>query len=81
MSTALIILAVILAELLILIGAAAFFVRTVEKRSGKEIGLLYVNPEEAGEGEGIYAQFYKSVDPKAFTDGQYVILTVKVLRK
>lgn len=68
-------------QLLLLIGAAAFFVRTVEKRSGKEIGLLYVNPEETGEGEGIYAQFYKSVDPKAFTDGQYVILTVKVLRK
>lgn len=75
------ILIAILAELLLLIVAAAFFVRTVEKRSGKEIGLLYVNPEETGEGEGIYAQFYKSIDPKAFTDGQYVILTVKVLRK
>lgn len=81
MSTALIILIVILAELLLLIGAAAFFVRTVEKKTGKEIGLLYVNPEETEDGEGIYAQFYKDSDPKAFTDDTAVILKVKVLRK
>ena len=81
MSTTLTIIIAILAELLILIGAAAFFVRTIEQRTGKEIGILYVNPEEAEEGEGVYAQFYKSADPKAFTDGSSVILRVKVLRK
>lgn len=67
--------------LLLLIGVAVFFVHEVEKRSGKEIGFLYVNPEETEEGEGIYAQFYKNAYPKAFTDGQYVMLRVKVLRK
>ncbi len=68
-------------ELLLLVGAAAFFVRQVEKRCGKEIGILYVNPDEPEEGEGVYAQFYKSANPKAFTDETSVVLKVKVLRK
>ena len=41
MSTTLTIIIAILAELLILIGAAAFFVQTIEQRTGKEIGILY----------------------------------------
>lgn len=68
-------------ELLLLIGAAAFFVRTVEKKAGKKIGILYVNADEAGECEGVYAQFYKDADPKSFTDGTSVIFQVRVLRK
>lgn len=79
MSTALIILIVILAELLLLIGAAAFFVRTVEKKNGKPVGEMWVDPSESMPGEGVYTIFYE--DPKAFTDGQIVILRIKVRKE
>lgn len=65
--------------LLLLIGAAFLFTRVVEKRMGKPIGFLYVDPEESAEGDGVYTLFFE--DPKAFTDGSTVMLTVKVLRK
>lgn len=79
MSTALIILIVILAELLLLIWAAAFFVRTVEKKTGKPIGDLWVDPSETMPGEGVYTIFNE--DPKAFTDGQNVVLRVRVRKE
>ena len=69
----------ILVELLLLIWAAAFFVRTVEKKTGKPVGDLWVDPSETMPGEGIYTIFNE--DPKAFTDGQIVILRVRVSRK
>ena len=69
----------ILVELLLLIGAAAFFVRTVEKKTGKPVGDLWVDPSETMPGEGIYTIFNE--DPKAFTDGQIVILRARVSRK
>ena len=65
--------------LLLLIGAAFLFTRVVEKRMGKSIGFLYVDPEESAEGEGVYTLFFE--DPKAITDGSTVMLTVKVVRK
>ena len=65
--------------LLLLIGAAFLFTRVVEKRMGKPIGFLYVDPEESAEGEGVYTLFFE--DPKAFTDGTAVMLNVKVVRK
>jgi hypothetical protein len=73
--------AAVLAAVLLLIGAAFLFVRIVEKKRGKEIGMLYVDPSEPDEGEGVYCAFYHGQDPKAFTDGESVILTVKVIRK
>lgn len=66
-------------ELLLLIGAAAFFVRTVEKKTGKPIGEMWVDPSESMPGEGVYMIFNE--DPKAFTDGQIVILKVRISRK
>lgn len=65
--------------LLLLLGAAFLFTRVVEKRMGKSIGFLYVDPEESAEGEGVYTLFFE--DPKAITDGSTVMLTVKVVRK
>lgn len=79
MSTALIILIIILAELLLLIGAAAFFVNTVERKFGKPIGDLWVDPSETMPGEGVYTIFNE--DPKAFTDGQNVMLRVRVRKE
>ena len=63
-------------ELLLLSGAAAFFVHTVEKKTGKPIGDLWVDPTETVPGEGVYTIFNE--DPKAFTDGQSIILRVRV---
>ena len=65
--------------LLLLIGAAFLFTRVVEKRMGKPIGFLYVDPEESAEGDGVYTLFFE--DPKAITDGSTIMLTVKVVRK
>ena len=73
--------AAVIVAVLLLIGAAFLFVRVVEKKMGKEIGMLYVDPSEPVEGEGIYCVFFDGQDPKAFTDGDSVILTVKVIRK
>jgi len=66
-------------ELLLLIGAAAFFVRTVEKKNGKPVGEMWVDPSETMPGEGVYTIFYE--DPKAFTDGQIVALRIKVRKE
>lgn len=65
--------------LLLLIGAAFLFTRAVEKRIGKSAGILYIDPEESTEGDGVYTLFFQ--DPKAFTDGTTVMLNVKVVRK
>ena len=66
-------------ELLLLIGAAAFFVRTVEKKTGEPIGEMWVDPSESMPGEGVYTIFYE--DPKAFTDGQLITLRIKVRKE
>lgn len=66
-------------ELLLLIGAAAFFVRTVEKKNGEPIGEMWVDPSESMPGEGVYTIFYE--DPKAFTNGQNVMLRVRVRKE
>ena len=63
-------------ELLLLIGAAAFFVRTIEKKTGKPVGDLWVDPAETAPGEGVYTIFNE--DPKAFTDGQMILLRIRV---
>jgi len=81
METWLVIALVLIVTALLAGGGMIFIVRTVEKRVGKEIGILYINPEETDPGEGVYAQFYKSADPKSFEDGMAVVLQVKVLRK
>lgn len=70
---------VILVELLLLIGAAVFFVNTVERKFGKPIGDLWVDPSETMPGEGVYTIFNE--DPKAFTDGQNVMLQVRVRKE
>lgn len=71
----------VVVALLLLIGAAFLFTRVVEKKIGKSIGFLYIDPDETSPGEGVYALFYEDQDPKAFTDGSTVMLTVKVVRK
>lgn len=76
MSTVWWILVVVLTELLLLVGAAAFFVRTIEKKNGKPIGDLWVDPAETAPGEGVYTIFNE--DPKAFTDGQMILLRIQV---
>ena len=73
------ILVAVIVTLLLLIGAAFLFTRTVEKKVGKSVGILYVDPEEDAQGDGVYTLFFQ--DPKAFTDGSTVMLTVKVVRK
>lgn len=69
-------LAVVLIELLLLFGAAAIFVRVVEKKTGKPVGDLWVDPTETAPGEGVYTIFNE--DPKAFTDGQMILLRIRV---
>lgn len=73
------IIATVAAALLLLIGAAFLFTRLIEKKVGRSIGTLYVDPEETAPGDGVYTIFYE--DPKAFTDGTVVTLNVKVVRK
>ena len=79
MSTLWWVIIIVISALLLLAGAAFLFTRVVEKRMGKSIGFLYVDPEESAEGEGVYTLFFE--DPKAITDGSTVMLTVKVVRK
>lgn len=74
------IVAVILVELLLLLGAAVFFVCTVERKFGKPIGDLWVDPSETMPGEGMYVIF-NGGDPKAFMDGQNVMLRVRVRKE
>ena len=66
---------------LLLVGAAAFFfVRQVEKKmDAKVVGLMVVDPEEPGAGDGVYTAFLE--DPKTFTDGSRIVLEVSVVRK
>ena len=79
MDTVWLILIIFLVELLLLIGAAAFFVRTVEKKNPKPVGEMWVDPSETMPGEGAYTFFTE--DPKAFTDGQYAVLRVRVRKE
>ena len=76
MSTVWWFLAVVLIELLLLFWAAVFFVRTIEKKTGKPVGDLWVDPTETAPGEGVYTIFNE--DPKAFTDGQMILLRIRV---
>ena len=69
---AIIILVIILAAIVL----AYMMIVEVEKKTGKPIGDLWVDPSETMPGEGVYTVFTK--DPKAFTDGQSVILRVRV---
>ena len=73
------IVAAVAAALLLLVGAAFLFTRLIEKKVGRSVGMLYVDPEETAPGDGVYTLFYE--DPKAFTDGTVVTLNVKVVRK
>lgn len=79
MDTVWLIVLIFLVELLLLIGAAVFFTLTVEKKTGKPIGEMWVDPSETIPGEGVYTIFKE--DPKAFTDGQSVILRVRVRKE
>ena len=72
--------AFIVVEMLLLLWAASFFVRTVEKKTGKHVGDLWVDPSETMPGEGMYVIF-NNQDPKAFTDGQNVVLRVRVRKE
>lgn len=69
----------ILAILLVTIVLAYILVIEVEKKTGKPIGDLWVDPSETMPGEGVYTVFTK--DPKAFTDGQSIILRVRVRKE
>lgn len=69
----------ILAILLVTIVLAYILVIEVEKKTGKPIGDLWVDPSETMPGEGVYTVF--SHDPKAFTDGQSIILRVRVRKE
>lgn len=69
----------ILAILLVTIVLAYILVIEVEKKTGKPIGDLWVDPSETMPGEGVYTVF--SQDPKAFTDGQSIILRVRVRKE
>lgn len=73
------IIVIVVVALLLLIGAAFLFTHAVEKKVGRSVGILYVDPEESTEGDGVYTLFFQ--DPKAFTDGTTVMLNVKVVRK
>lgn len=79
MDTVWLILIIFLVELLLLIGAAVFFTLTVEKKTGKPIGEMWVDPSETMPGEGVYTIFKE--DPKAFTDGQFVMLRIRVRKE
>ena len=72
--------AFIVVEMLLLLWAASFFVRTVEKKTGKHVGDLWVDLSETMPGEGMYVIF-NDKDPKAFTDGQNVVLRVRVRKE
>lgn len=69
----------ILAVLLVMIVLAYILVVQVEKKTGKPIGDLWVDPSETMPGEGVYTVF--SHDPKTFTDGQSIILRVRVRKE
>ncbi len=69
----------VLAILLVTLALAYILIVEVEKKTGKPIGDLWVDPSETMPGEGVYTIF--SQDPKAFTDGQSVILRVRVRKE
>lgn len=69
---AIVMLAIILATTVL----AYIMIVEIEKKTGKPIGDLWVDPSETMPGEGVYTVFTK--DPKAFTDGQAVILRIRV---
>lgn len=77
--------AIILAAVLILVvflGAAYFLMIQIEKRMGppaEPSGELLIDPGESTPGEGVYVIFHE--DPKAFTDGKPVLMSVKIVRK
>lgn len=79
MNAAVWILVIIVMALLLLAGAAFIFTVIVEKKSGKPIGDLWVDPSETMPGEGIYTTLDE--DPKTFMDGTNVMLTVRIVRK
>ena len=69
----------ILAILLVTLVLAYVLIVEVEKKTGKPIGDLWVDPSESMPGEGVYTIFNE--DPKAFTDGQYAVLRVRVRKE
>lgn len=66
----------IFAILLVTLALAYVLIVEVEKKTGKPVGDLWVDPTETAPGEGVYTIFNE--DPKAFTDGQMILLRIRV---
>ena len=58
---------------------STYIYRKLTEKKKETIGTMFIDPKEPEDRGGVYVGFDK--DPKEFTDGDIVSMTVKIVRK